>query len=105
MQRIDPSASSRTSLLRSAWQWWSDLAVREGRFAATQQLGEAIWEFVRPFPLLNAATNVMVTPNTIGIIESTPPARRSVGATGCLEFSTRRISRHSPIYFEKCLRL
>ncbi|MGA9544824.1 MAG: class I SAM-dependent methyltransferase [Candidatus Sulfotelmatobacter sp.] len=47
MQRIDPSASSRTSLLRSAWQWWSDLAVREGRFAATQQLGEAIWEFVR----------------------------------------------------------
>jgi SAM-dependent methyltransferase len=47
MQGIDPSASSRTSLSRSARQWWNDVAVREGRLAATRQLLAAIWEFVR----------------------------------------------------------
>ncbi|MGB0102849.1 MAG: hypothetical protein WBP51_01500, partial [Candidatus Sulfotelmatobacter sp.] len=47
MQTIDPSASSGTSLLRSAWQWWSDVAGREGSFAATRQLVAAIWEYVR----------------------------------------------------------
>jgi SAM-dependent methyltransferase len=43
---IDP-ASSRLSLLRSAWQWWNDIAGREGRFAATRQLVQALWEFIR----------------------------------------------------------
>ena len=47
MQSVDPSASSRTNLLRSARQWWSDLAGREGRLAATRQFVAAIWEFVR----------------------------------------------------------
>src|SRR5580692_5916589 len=47
MQSIDPSASSRTSLLRSAWQWWNEVAVREGRLAATRLFVTAIWEFVR----------------------------------------------------------
>ncbi|MGB0076212.1 MAG: class I SAM-dependent methyltransferase [Candidatus Sulfotelmatobacter sp.] len=47
MQGTDPSASSRTSLSRPAWRWWNDVALREGRFAATRQLLEALWEFVR----------------------------------------------------------
>jgi SAM-dependent methyltransferase len=44
---VDPSASSSISLLRSARQWWSDIAEREGRLAATRQLLGALWEFVR----------------------------------------------------------
>jgi SAM-dependent methyltransferase len=40
-------ASSRVSLLRSARQWWNDIAGREGRFAATRQLLQALWEFIR----------------------------------------------------------
>ncbi len=47
MQNVDPSASSRTTLARSAWQWWNDVAAREGRLAATRLLLAAIWEFVR----------------------------------------------------------
>ena len=47
MQSIDPSASSRTSLSRSARHWWNDVASREGRLAATRQFLAAIWEFVR----------------------------------------------------------
>src|SRR5580693_10680044 len=47
MQSIDSSASSRTSLPRSAWQWWNDAAMREGRLAATRLFVTAIWEFVR----------------------------------------------------------
>jgi hypothetical protein len=47
MHGIDPSASSRISLSRSAWHWWNDIAGREGRFAATRQLLAALWEFVR----------------------------------------------------------
>src|SRR5580700_64863 len=47
MQSIDSSASSRTSLPRSAWQWWNEVAVREGRLAATGQFLAAIWEFIR----------------------------------------------------------
>ena len=47
MQSLDPSASSRTSLSRSAWRWWNDVAGREGRLAATRQFVAAIWEFVR----------------------------------------------------------
>jgi SAM-dependent methyltransferase len=41
------SASPRISLLRSARQWWADIAGREGRLAATRQLLAALWEFVR----------------------------------------------------------
>jgi SAM-dependent methyltransferase len=44
---IDPSASSRISLLRSARQWWNDIDEREGSVAATRQLLRALWEFVR----------------------------------------------------------
>jgi len=47
MHSIDPSASSRISLSRSAWQWWNDVAAREGRLAATRQLLTALWEFAR----------------------------------------------------------
>ncbi|MGB6025617.1 MAG: hypothetical protein WBG40_10475, partial [Candidatus Sulfotelmatobacter sp.] len=47
MQSISPSASSRNSLSRSAWQWWNDVTAREGRLAATRQLLAALWEFVR----------------------------------------------------------
>ncbi|MGC2138339.1 MAG: hypothetical protein WA627_11275, partial [Candidatus Sulfotelmatobacter sp.] len=47
MPSVDPSAPSRTSLSRSAWQWWNDVAVREGRLAATRQLLAVMWEFVR----------------------------------------------------------
>jgi SAM-dependent methyltransferase len=47
MQGIDPSASSRINLPRSAWQWWNDVAAREGRLAASRQLLAALWEFVR----------------------------------------------------------
>lgn len=47
MQRIDSSSSSRIKLPRSAWQWWNDVAAREGRLAASRQLLAALWEFVR----------------------------------------------------------
>jgi len=47
MHGVDPSASSRISISRSAWQWWHDIATREGRLAATRQLLAALWEFVR----------------------------------------------------------
>jgi SAM-dependent methyltransferase len=47
MQSIDPLASSRINLRRSAWRWWNDVAAREGRIAASRQLLAALWEFVR----------------------------------------------------------
>jgi hypothetical protein len=47
MRCIDPSASSRISLSRSAWQWWNDIAGRDGRLVATRQLLAALWEFFR----------------------------------------------------------
>ncbi len=47
MDRIDPSAPPRISVLRSAWHWWKDVAAREGGFAATRQLVSALAEFVR----------------------------------------------------------
>jgi hypothetical protein len=47
MHSIGPSASSRINLPRSAWQWWNDVAAREGRLAASRQLLAALWEFVR----------------------------------------------------------
>jgi SAM-dependent methyltransferase len=47
MEGVACSASSRVSLSRSAWQWWNDIAGREGRFAASRQLLEALWEFIR----------------------------------------------------------
>ncbi len=46
MRNSNPSDSSRVSLSRSAWQWWNDVAKREGRVAATRQLLAALWEFV-----------------------------------------------------------
>jgi hypothetical protein len=42
-----PSAFSKISLSRSAWQRWSDIAGREGRLSATRQLFTTLWEFVR----------------------------------------------------------
>jgi SAM-dependent methyltransferase len=47
MPSVDPSASSRISLSRSAWQWWKEVAARRGRLTATRQLLIAVWEFVR----------------------------------------------------------
>jgi SAM-dependent methyltransferase len=47
MHGIDRSTSLRISLWRSAWQWWNDVAAREGRFAATRELMTALVEFVR----------------------------------------------------------
>lgn len=47
MDGINSPPSSRISLSRSAWQWWNDVAAREGRVAATRQLLAALWEFVR----------------------------------------------------------
>jgi SAM-dependent methyltransferase len=47
MRGTDSSALSQISLSRSARQWWSDVAAREGRIAATRQLLSALWEFVR----------------------------------------------------------
>ena len=47
MDPFDPSRSPRISVLRSARQWWNDVARREGRVAATRQLVIALWEFVR----------------------------------------------------------
>jgi len=47
MDSINSPPSSRISLSRSAWQWWNDVAAREGRLAATRQLLTALWEFAR----------------------------------------------------------
>ena len=44
---VDPSASRRVSISRSARQWWNEVAAREGQLAATRQLLAALWEFVR----------------------------------------------------------
>jgi SAM-dependent methyltransferase len=47
MDGVSRPVSSRVSLSHSAWQWWRDIAAREGHCAATQQLFAALWEFVR----------------------------------------------------------
>jgi SAM-dependent methyltransferase len=47
MERHDASPSTQVSLSRSAWQWWNDVAGREGRLAAARQLLAAVWEFGR----------------------------------------------------------
>jgi SAM-dependent methyltransferase len=39
--------SPRLSVARSAWQWWKDIAAREGRFPATKKLLVTLLEFVR----------------------------------------------------------
>jgi SAM-dependent methyltransferase len=44
---IDRSASSRISVPYAAWQWWDDVARREGHLAASRQLLAALWEFAR----------------------------------------------------------
>jgi predicted RNA methylase len=43
----DSCVPSRVNLPRAAWQWWSDVAAREGRIAANRRLLAALWEFVR----------------------------------------------------------
>lgn len=47
MRGHELSRSSQVSLCRSALQWWSEVAAREGRLAATRHLLTALWEFVR----------------------------------------------------------
>jgi hypothetical protein len=47
MPRADSSATSPVSLSRSAWQWWKQIAAREGRFAATRQFLVALAELGR----------------------------------------------------------
>jgi SAM-dependent methyltransferase len=47
MNSLDHSAAPRISLSHSARLWWSDVAAREGRVAATRQLIVALWEFAR----------------------------------------------------------
>jgi SAM-dependent methyltransferase len=39
------SGSAQTALMRAAWQWWRDVAARDGRFAATRQLISSLWDF------------------------------------------------------------
>src|SRR5579863_3021354 len=46
MDELD-SASRRISVTRSAWAWWKNIAVRDGRGSATWQLLGALAEFVR----------------------------------------------------------
>lgn len=41
------SSASRISLSRSAWQWWNDIAGRQGRLAATRRMLAALREFAR----------------------------------------------------------
>jgi hypothetical protein len=43
----NPSASHRISLARTALQWWSDAAARNGRVSATRQLASSLWDFIR----------------------------------------------------------
>jgi hypothetical protein len=40
------SARAQSGLLGSAWRWWSNVAARKGRVAATSQLFAALWEFL-----------------------------------------------------------
>src|ERR1017187_10137955 len=40
-------AAQRISVSRSAWRWWKDVAARDGGAAATRQLLNAVFEFVR----------------------------------------------------------
>jgi len=47
MDLDDSRSPSQISLLRSAWRWWRNTAVRAGHFAATRKLLIALWEFVR----------------------------------------------------------
>jgi len=44
--RDDSSASSQLGICRSAWRWWNDIDLREGRLAANRRLLAALWEFV-----------------------------------------------------------
>jgi SAM-dependent methyltransferase len=47
MPGTDLSSSSRISLPRSMWRWWSDVAGRESSLAASRPLLAALWEFAR----------------------------------------------------------
>src|SRR5271166_1783309 len=41
------SKESSPEIMSAARRWWSDLAAREGSFAATRALLQALWEFAR----------------------------------------------------------
>jgi SAM-dependent methyltransferase len=47
MDDLSDSASRRISVSRSAWRWWRNIAVRDGRGSAIWQLLGALAEFVR----------------------------------------------------------
>jgi Methyltransferase domain len=47
MSASDSSTSPRLSLARSAWQWWIEVAEREGPFRAMRRLLAAVWNFAR----------------------------------------------------------
>lgn len=44
---MESSVSPKPNLLRSAWQWWSDVAARVGWPAASRKLVIEMWEFLR----------------------------------------------------------
>jgi SAM-dependent methyltransferase len=44
---IDAASSSQLSIRRSAWNWWNEVAAREGYIAATRRLLLVLLEFVR----------------------------------------------------------
>jgi len=41
------SFSSSPGLWNSAYEWWKDLAEKQGRFSATRQLLSSLWQFIR----------------------------------------------------------
>jgi SAM-dependent methyltransferase len=44
---MNSASPPQPSLLPAARQWWSDIAAREGRTAASRQFVAAIWDFLR----------------------------------------------------------
>jgi SAM-dependent methyltransferase len=44
---MNPPQPPQPSLLRTARQWWSDIAARKGRMAASRQFVAEIWDFLR----------------------------------------------------------
>lgn len=41
------TSSAQPSIVKAAWQWWSDASSRDGRLPATRALLAALWEFLR----------------------------------------------------------
>jgi hypothetical protein len=97
-----PRSPSQIRLWRSAWQWWNDIAAREGLCGYTPTL-ELRFGSSFATPLRSAVANVTAMRNSIGSIASTRPARLWVGAIGCLEFFTRLISRPKSALFHEML--